>query len=300
MLMYMNSNLFDSPAKVLVNTVNTVGVMGKGIALNFKKMYPDMFKQYQKFCENGQLTVGKLWLYKTPNKWILNFPTKKNWRNKSKLSYIEAGLKKFVETYREKEITSIAFPQLGAGNGGLDWENEVKPLMERYLGDLPIRVYIHIYQANGANQEYSKPKAIRQWLDSSPTALSYMQVIQDLNDALLSANEVNAKVIEVDPADANAKAIHVVHDELDYYLTKNDIAESWNKLRNNGLLITPDFPSVVMRHQDADFFEKLMTYLSYVESANVSYDGQTVNGLLLSKAELPKEKIHEASVRELA
>ncbi|GAX07121.1 macro domain protein [Secundilactobacillus pentosiphilus] len=153
MLIYVQTSLFDSSAQVLVNTVNTVGAMGKGIALQFKKLYPDMFKEYRHFCETGDLTVGKLWLYKTPTKWILNFPTKKNWRNKSKIEYIEAGLKKFVETYQERGIESISFPQLGTGNGGLDWENEVKPLMEKYLRPLPIKVYIHLYSKKDLNLE---------------------------------------------------------------------------------------------------------------------------------------------------
>ncbi|GAA0615572.1 hypothetical protein GCM10009001_36010 [Virgibacillus siamensis] len=96
MITYVRKDIFESPAQVLVNTVNTVGVMGKGIAKTFKIMYPDMFKQYQILCEDNQLTVGKLWIFKTEHKWILNFPTKTHWRSPSKLAYIEEGLKKFV------------------------------------------------------------------------------------------------------------------------------------------------------------------------------------------------------------
>jgi len=80
MITFVKGNLFESPAKVLVNTVNTVGVMGKGIAKTFKEIYPDMFKEYQGFCEKGQFKIGQLWLYTTKHKWILNFPTKKQWR----------------------------------------------------------------------------------------------------------------------------------------------------------------------------------------------------------------------------
>lgn len=89
MIKYIQGDLFTSPAKVLVNTVNTDGVMGKGIALKFKKLYPDMFKKYQSFCDNKLLDIGKLWIYYSPNKWILNFLTKKHWRNKSEYEYIE-------------------------------------------------------------------------------------------------------------------------------------------------------------------------------------------------------------------
>src|SRR6266480_4059013 len=101
MLTFVRGNLFESPAKVLVNTVNTIGVMGKGIALTFKQIYPEMFKQYQVLCESRRFDIGNLWLYKTENKWILNFPTKRNWRNPSKLEYIDAGLQKFAATYAD-------------------------------------------------------------------------------------------------------------------------------------------------------------------------------------------------------
>jgi len=152
MIKYVDSDLFTSPAQVLVNTVNTVGVMGKGIAYNFKRMYPKMFKKYRTRCEQG-FAIGELWLYKTPHKWILNFPTKEHWRNKSKIEYIEAGLQKFASTYESKGIKSISFPMLGCGNGQLDWDSQVQPLMEEYLADLPIEIYIHLYGQNGVPKQ---------------------------------------------------------------------------------------------------------------------------------------------------
>src|SRR5438094_656515 len=116
MISYVTGDLFSSPAKVLVNTVNIVGVMGKGIALRFKQTYPEMFKEYQVLCEAGQLQIGSLWVFRTPHKWILNFPTKMHWRKPSAPEYVEAGLRKFVATYAAQGITSIAFPRLGCGN----------------------------------------------------------------------------------------------------------------------------------------------------------------------------------------
>lgn len=86
MLKYVQGDLFTSPAKVLVNTVNTQGVMGKGIALTFKKAYPDMFKKYQKYCEQKAIDIGMLWLYKSPNKWVLNFSTKREWRKNQNMN----------------------------------------------------------------------------------------------------------------------------------------------------------------------------------------------------------------------
>ena len=144
---YVKDNLFESEAMVLVNTVNTVGVMGKGIAKEFKRLYPKMFEEYQRKCANGSLDIGKPWLCKTSPKWILNFPTKKHWRNKSKVKDIEAGLKEFENICKSEGIESVSFPMLGCGNGGLDWEKQVKPLMEKYLAPLPIEIYIHLYGA---------------------------------------------------------------------------------------------------------------------------------------------------------
>jgi len=184
MITYVVGDLFKSPARVLVNTVNTVGVMGKGIAKDFKKVYPDMFKQYQVICENKQLDIGKLWLYKTNHKWIMNFPTKKHWRSPSQPEYIEAGLRKFVLSYAEKGITSISFPMLGCGNGELSWENEVRPLMEKYLDSLPIDIFVHIYKHDLKAAEHRDIGAIQKWLRSEPGSLSFTEVWDDLLSTL--------------------------------------------------------------------------------------------------------------------
>jgi|GEM_PF-1117270 len=150
MMQYLSGDLFASPAQTLVNTVNTVGVMGKGIAAQFKTQFPQMFERYREHCDAGLLAVGKLSLYRTENKWVLNFPTKKHWRSKSKLEWIEAGLDKLVKTYTDQGIMSLAMPQLGCGNGGLDWESEVRPLMAKYLSLLNIPVHIYVRDTDTA------------------------------------------------------------------------------------------------------------------------------------------------------
>lgn len=147
MLTYLRTSILTSSAQTVVNTVNTVGVMGKGLASAMKARYPEMFRAYASLCKSGQLDVGRLWLWKAPDKWILNFPTKRHWRNPSKLSYIDLGLKKFVAEYERRGIYEISFPRLGCGNGGLDWA-DVGPLMERHLAKLPIQVYVHDYEVD--------------------------------------------------------------------------------------------------------------------------------------------------------
>lgn len=179
MIEYIQGNIFDSPAQVIVNTVNTVGVMGKGLALSFKQRYPEMFKRYRTVCERKQLTVGKLMLFYEPDHWILLFPTKENWRNPSKMEYLEKGLIKFVNTYAEKNITSIAFPKLGCGNGELSWD-EVKPLMEKYLKPLPIDVYIYLGVIPDEEPEHKTPKSTLAWLRENAKDMSFNGVKDDI------------------------------------------------------------------------------------------------------------------------
>lgn len=140
---FIKGNIFSSKAQTIVNTVNCVGVMGKGIALVFKLRYPDMFVEYQKLCKSKEIKIGKVWLYKKIGlNWVVNFPTKFHWKYDSKPIYLEKGLQNFVETYKANGITSIAFPLLGAHNGGLD-PQFVKDLMAKYLSkcDIPVEIY---------------------------------------------------------------------------------------------------------------------------------------------------------------
>ena len=147
MLHFIHSSILDSQSQTVVNTVNTVGVMGKRLAHAFRERYLTMFKTYKELCDNNQFSVGQLWLWRGGNQWVLNFPTKTHWRYPSKLEYIESGLIKFVANYESRGIREVSFPRLGCGNGGLSWE-AVKPLMEKYLGDLPIPIYIHDFEAD--------------------------------------------------------------------------------------------------------------------------------------------------------
>lgn len=178
MLKYVEGDLFCSPAQVLVNTVNTVGVMGKGIALEFKKRYPEMFLHYKEQCDKHKLIIGKLLLWYEPDHWILQFPTKEHWRNPSKMEYIEKGLMAFVRKYADYNISSVAFPKLGCGNGELNWNN-VKPLMEKYLKDLPIEVYIYLDKGKLDKPEHKYQNEMDDFLKENAKDLSFTG-IQDM------------------------------------------------------------------------------------------------------------------------
>lgn len=146
MIRYTVGNLLESTAQALVNTVNTVGVMGKGIALQFKETYPHNYQVYRKACKDGQLQPGQVLVVRDQTafgeKLIVNFPTKTHWRKPSEYSYVEQGLQALVVAIREHEIQSIAIPPLGCGNGGLDWA-KVKQMIEKYLVDSSAEIIIY-------------------------------------------------------------------------------------------------------------------------------------------------------------
>ena len=179
MIRYIEGDIFKSPAQVIVNTVNTVGVMGKGIALEFKKRYPDMFQAYRDICDRRKLKTGSLMLYYEPDHWVLLFPTKENWRNPSRMEYIEAGLAKFCRTYAEKGITSVAFPKLGCGNGELNW-SEVQPVMEKYLKDLPIDIYIYLGTGPDPIPEHKIQEKTVDWLRQNAKDMSFQGLEDDI------------------------------------------------------------------------------------------------------------------------
>lgn len=135
-------DIFASHAQTLVNPVNCRGVMGNGLAREFAARYPAMLAEYRAACAAGQLRPGFLQIYTGTDPWVLNFPTKDHWRSPSRLTYIERGLEYFAAHHAAWGITSIAFPRLGCGLGGLTWA-AVEPLMRRYLEPLPISVAIY-------------------------------------------------------------------------------------------------------------------------------------------------------------
>lgn len=136
------NDIFTSTAQVLVNPVNTVGVMGKGLALQIKQKYPNVYEAYKKACTQHRLTVGKLQLVPiTDNRFILNFPTKTHWKHSSEYNYITLGLYKLASCYKSKNITSIAFPKIGCGCGGLNWI-VVKALIIKHLQHTDLTVYL--------------------------------------------------------------------------------------------------------------------------------------------------------------
>lgn len=209
-------NIFDSKCSTLVNTVNCVGVMGKGIALEFKKRYPEMFREYQMLCKEGKIQPGKPYIYHDlTGASVINFPTKDHWKSPSKFAYITEGLKWFRQSYKQLGITSIAFPPLGCGNGGLKWE-DVGPKMYQELKDLPIE--IEIYAPFGTEQE-------KLTFDYLEKAKANCRQIEGTNN--VSLNTKWLLILEVvRQVNAQRYALHVgrvIFQKICYVLTRSGI-----------------------------------------------------------------------------
>jgi O-acetyl-ADP-ribose deacetylase (regulator of RNase III) len=295
MITYVVCDLFLSPAHVLVNTVNTVGVMGKGIAKDFKQIYPAMFREYQELCEKGWFDVGQLWLYRTPNKWMLNFPTKRHWRQPSRPEYIEAGLKKFVETYHVYGITSISFPLLGCGNGELDWETQVQPIMEQYLKKLPLTVFIHLLQRKDPFiPEHRDIKEIQDWLRGEPESLAFTEVWDDLCSLLKDSSDFcrldtgEGFRVKIDSA-GEGMILEIKGRPVS--LPQDALMDLWQQIRASGFLAADSMPCGLDAY--ASYVVSVMSNLPYLKPVEMANQYRRVTqrtiGLRLQPRPLPPE-----------
>lgn len=297
MLTYVTISLFDSPAQTLVNTVNTVGVMGKGIAAVFKRLYPEMYQWYRRLCKEGKLDVRMLYIYRTPNKIIVNFPTKKQWRERSRVEYIEAGLEKFVTHYGDYGISSVSFPQLGCGHGELDWETQVQPVMERYLRDLPIPVYIHLYPKppdfipERIDADYAKQVRLER------QRISTDQLWRDLQKLVGQTYHLTlfGPVVEVGEEHILFKPLTDPGKPAIVY--REDIEDLWNTLRLRGTVREGDVPQSIQEDGADQWLFELLEHLDYIQPIKLRSrsQGDPVRGLrhaphaaapLLSEAEI--------------
>lgn len=260
MLNILNSSIFNSPAQTLVNTVNIVGVMGKGIAHGFKMRYPEMFREYKHLCDKHVLKIGTLHCWHSPSRWVLNFPTKTTWKKPSKLEYVEAGLHTFAENYKRMGIQSISFPPLGCGNGQLDW-NEVRPVMEKYLWDLDIQIFIH---------EWFEPSGIAEQNDirARVPPLTYNEFLSDLH-ALVEERDGRFQTLDnkspfrVKLANDSSLEIYV---ERKFVIPEEFVSTAWTGLQI-GLLTPYTLGGEVERY--ARYLLPVVAALPYIRMAPI-------------------------------
>jgi O-acetyl-ADP-ribose deacetylase (regulator of RNase III) len=191
-------NLLTADVEAVVNTVNTVGIMGKGIALQFKRAYPANFAAYRAACDRGDVRLGEMFVFDTaikgPRRYVINFPTKQHWKNNSQLEDVKAGLDDLVRVVTERGIRSVAIPALGCGNGGLDWQ-VVRPLIEQACARMP-GVRVVIFPPAGAPPAHAMPNATSKPTLTALRALMIVAIARYLDRA--RQQEVRSGVSELE------------------------------------------------------------------------------------------------------
>ena len=286
MIEYKRGNIFLSDADALVNTVNCEGHMGKGLAFQFKKNYPEMEKDYKRICELGELKPGKLHFFEENNKLIINFPTKNKWRAKSKIEYIEEGLIALKDELIQRNIKSIAIPPLGSGNGGLNW-NEVKQSIENQLNEISAKVKIEVYEPAASVEETTlEPK-------TNLKTLYLLYISEKLNDFKFSNLKKSVELLKV-----------LSKNELDIPNLKQEVNEIrklkkyYNTEDNNELysLVKNKIISESIQNMERKFeplINKIANIINNHDEETVQYFIVTFNLVTMKKGEKLKEEIPE-------
>ena len=272
--------------------------------MQFKRHFPEMYAKYRELCEKGDFNVGSLWLYKTPNKWVLNFPTKRHWRQPSRIEYVESGMKKFVETYSSMGIHSIAFPPLGCGNGQLDFRSQVQPLMEKYLQPLPIEVFVYPEKDN-AFVEHLHSEEMRGWLRTEPQSMPFSEVWEDIK-AILEGKSEYRTVAKNNPFTAyishDPLGIRVIAAEQKYTVTYDTLSSLWQQLRTYGFSMRHIAPGIdrQVSYVLSIFAELEYVTLVYLADDYSKYDSASAIGLQILPSAFIQRTDYANAVQQLS
>lgn len=276
MIVYVVDEHYQSPAKVLVNPVNTVGVMGSGIAFDFKRFFPDMFQQYEELCQQDRLDMGQLLLYKTPHKWILNFPEKGHYRANVRPEHIAEGLKKFVATHSEHGITSASFPMFGQEDGL--WEEEIRPMMEAYLNPLPILIFVHLDEPdNRFNLDRRNIRALRSWLLGQTKHVTFDKFWRDIRNVVqskpnLRTFDAGVERFHVGIATGKNKkgrnlVLRINESPKPVFLSQSSLMDLWNYVIRTGYVFPQNLPGGLDEY--ARYVIPLLSQLDYVRPVDL-------------------------------
>lgn len=307
MITYVYDDLFYSPARALVNPVNTVGTMGAGLAYDFKRFFPEMFEAYREVCQEDRLEVGQLMLYKTAHKWVLNFPTKRHYRAAATLEHIEMGLQKFASIYAEAALTSVSFPKLGADEDGLDWD-AVRPRMEAYLEPLPLMIYIHLGEHEDdplpSPVESRSTRAMRSWLNTLPRLVSFKEFWGDLAKAVRSQEWWQSvdgfrtfRVMVTEPKGRQRRSIKLMPKRGEsIFVPETQLLDLWQYVQRAGYILPQNLPAGLDEH--ADYLVTLLAALPYFRMVYLAPTDQTPTvGLHYIPPPLTRPTVREAELR---
>jgi uncharacterized protein YwgA/O-acetyl-ADP-ribose deacetylase (regulator of RNase III) len=324
MVKVLIGNLFESKAQTLVNTVNCVGVMGKGVALEFKKHFPEMFEDYEKRCKRHEVKLGRPYLFKRlVPPWILNFPTKDHWRSVASLEAIVEGLRYLIQHYKEWEITSMAVPPLGCGQGQLEWRI-VGPTLYRYLSKMDIT--IELYAPYGTPHEELKLEFLgsetataqvvpitpeREWI--KPGWVALVEILQRLEEQPYHwpvGRTTFQKIAYVATEEGLPTELH--YQKGSYGPFSQEVKGLIARLINNGLIREERLGRMLAVKVGPTFFDARKAYTAYLKKWEPiiekttdlfmrvnSNQAEVVATVLFAAQELRKRKSEKPSEREV-
>lgn len=324
MVKVLIGNLFESKAQTLVNTVNCVGVMGKGVALEFEKRFPEMFEDYEQRCKRREVKLGRPYLFKRlVPPWILNFPTKDHWRSVASLEAIVEGLKHLIQHYKEWGITSMAVPPLGCGQGQLEW-CVVGPTLYRYLSKMDIP--IELYAPYGTPHQELEPEFLRdpsvsmsvmpimpepEWI--KPAWVALVEIVQRLEEQPYHwpvGRTTFQKIAYVATEEGLPTELHYYKGSYGPY--SQDVKGLSARLINNGLIREERLGQMFAVKVGPTFFDARKAYTAYLKNWEPIIEKTTdlfmrVNGnqaevvatVLFAAQDLRKRKSEKPSEREV-
>lgn len=288
MITYVYGDIFYSPARAIVNPVNTVGAIGNqaGIAYDFRRFFPQMYEAYVALCQQDKFTIGQLFLYRTAHKWVLNIPTKRHYRAHATPETIEQGLKTFASVYATQNITSVSFPAFGTAEDELDWD-DLRPLMESYLHPLPISVFIHMYDtASPFAQERRSTRAIRHWLNNIPQQVSFDSFWNDLlqiakqDETWQTLDNRQAFTVKATTARGRQRlSLKIIPQRGEsIYLTETQLRDLWQYCRRAGYIMPQNLPAGLDSH--AEYIVALLAQLDTMHAVRLAtVHGSATSGL---------------------
>lgn len=300
MLITVETEIFHSPARVLVNPVNTAGVMSSGISAEFKRFFPDAFSRYRSLCEAGRIEPGRLFFYQADFRTVLHLPVKRHWRTASSAEIVESGLQKLAAVWADQGIHALAIPRFAEGE--LDWDAVIRPMLEIYLGPLPIPVYLHHQPMPDARRSI---KQIDQSLNQPSQHVQFSRVWKDLGRIVrrtygqFSTGNGRAFTAAYQDGTRYNRLVLTPDGEGSIGISAASLSELWDTFQSARLLLPSQFPSGL--EFAAPYLIPLLAKMEYVRVVRAAMGDATPSDaiLLLPPPDLQSRKLKFVS-EELA
>ena len=279
MLITVETEIFHSPARVLVNPVNTAGVMSSGVSAEFKRFFPDAFSRYRSLCEAGRIEPGRLFFFQADFRTVLHLPVKRHWRTAATAEIVESGLQKLAAVWADQGIHALAIPPFAEGE--LDWDSVIRPMLEIYLGPLPIPVYLH----RSTPDTRRSIKQIDQSLNQPQQQVPFTRVWKDLGRAIrrtyghFSTGDGRAYTIAFQDGTRYNRLVVTPADENSIGISAASLAELWDTFQSARMLLPSQFPSGL--ESAWPFLIPLLSKLEYVRVVRAAMGEATPSDAIL-------------------